>query len=547
MAGNIGGEKLENRQEQIHSKGFVIGRPLQHGGPGDSEQPLDYNRIKVGVKTLEDAIYNLGEMVKTNNRNITSKQEILRALEEADVEKLRIISNHFYRVSGIYQTVCHYFAFMYRYDWHLIPEVLKDNLNAETVLKDFNKMMNYLDGTHIKQMCGELALEVIKSGAYYGYCVDCDDKIVLQQLPINYCRSRYKIGTNPAVEFNMKYFDDQFKDINYRMRVINLFPKEFAKGYMLFKQGKLVADSQGDTGGWYLLDPEKTVKFSFYNQLDIPYFVNAIPAILDLDAAQDLDRRKQMQKLLKILVQKLPRDKNGDLIFDVEEAQDLHNNAVTMLKRAVGVDVLTTFADVESLDMSDKNTTTTTDDLAKVERTLYNSLGISQNLFNTDGNLALDKSVKQDESAVRNLILQFEIFFEKMANNHNSQKKKYRYQFEMLETTQFNYQEMAKMYKEQTQIGFSQMLPQIALGHNQSAILNTAYFEKEILKLYEIMIPPLMSSTMSSEDVLGKKNNSNSSNTQNKVDTEDKQVGRTEKPDEEKSEKTLANIESGRE
>jgi len=27
-----------------------------------------------------------------------------------------------------------------------------------------------------------------------------------------------------------------------------------------------------------------------------------------------------MQKLMKILVQKLPLDKNGDLIFDVDEA-----------------------------------------------------------------------------------------------------------------------------------------------------------------------------------------------------------------------------------
>lgn len=149
MAGNIGGEKLD-RQEQIHSKGFTIGRPLQHGGPGDIEQSLEYNRIKVGVKTLQDAIYNLGEMVKTNNRNIVSKQEILRALEEADVEKLRAISEHFYRISGIYQTVCHYFAFMYRYDWHLIPEVLKDNIPQEMVLKDFNKMLNYFDNTHIK-------------------------------------------------------------------------------------------------------------------------------------------------------------------------------------------------------------------------------------------------------------------------------------------------------------------------------------------------------------------------------------------------------------
>ena len=50
-------------------------------------------------------------------------------------------------------------------------------------------------------------------------------------------------------------------------------------------------------------------------------------------------------------------DKNGDLIFDVDEAKDIHNNAVEMLRRAVGVDVLTTFTDVDSIDLSDKNTT----------------------------------------------------------------------------------------------------------------------------------------------------------------------------------------------
>jgi hypothetical protein len=80
---------------------------------------------------------------------------------------------------------------------------------------------------------------------------------------------------------------------------------------------------------------------------------------------------------LKILIQKLPRDKNGDLIFDVDEAKDLHNNTVTMLSRAIGVDVLTTFAEVDSINLSDKTTSTTTDDLAKVEREVFNSLGIS--------------------------------------------------------------------------------------------------------------------------------------------------------------------------
>jgi hypothetical protein len=98
-------------------------------------------------------------------------------------------------------------------------------------------------------------------------------------------------------------------------------------------------------------------------------------------------------------------DKNGDLIFDVDEARDIHNTAVAMLKRAVGVDVITTFADVDSIDISDKNTSTSEDDLDKVERQVYNSMGVSRNLFNTDGNLSLEKSILDDESTMRNLLL----------------------------------------------------------------------------------------------------------------------------------------------
>jgi len=37
----------------------------------------------------------------------------------------------------------------------------------------------------------------------------------------------------------MAFFDDKFPDVSYRMRVIKMFPDEFAKGYALYKQGKL--------------------------------------------------------------------------------------------------------------------------------------------------------------------------------------------------------------------------------------------------------------------------------------------------------------------
>ena len=252
-----------------------------------------------------------------------------------------------------------------------------------------------------------------------------------------------------------------------------------------------------------------------------------------------------MQQLLKIIIQKLPLDKNGDLVFDIDEATDIHNNAVEMLKRAIGVDVMTTFADVAAIDMSDNATVNSTDALQRVERTVYNSLGISQNLFNTEGSVALEKSILNDESSMRPLLLQFHIFFDRITQELNSKnRKKYNFRLYMLETTQYNYKEMSKLYKEQTQIGFSKMLPQIALGHSQSAILNTAVFENEVLHLTQIMIPPLMSSTLSSEDVLDIKSQDNTSKNQNNTEGTTSAGGRPEKSDDEKSDKTLANEES---
>ena len=84
---------------------------------------------------------------------------------------------------------------------------------------------------------------------------------------------------------------------------------------------------------------------------------------------------------------------------------------------------------------------------------------VSKNIFNADGNIAVTNSILQDESAVRNLLLQFSDFFNKAAAAHSSNKKKYNFKLWMLETTQYNYRDLSKMYKEQTQMGCSKVLP----------------------------------------------------------------------------------------
>lgn len=502
----------------------------------------EFGAMKIGKTILQDAVLDLSTL-KGANKTYGNKTQVLKALATKDIAALREISNYFYRTNGIYFRICNYFAQMYRYDWYIVPEVYDKEAKVEKVTGEFHKVLNFLDNSYIKKTCMDIALQVIKNGAYYGCIIPSKQGIIFQELPVNYCRSRYSVGHTPIIELNMKYFDDQFSDVTYRMRVLKMLPEDIQKGYVMYANKKLKPDYNGDTAGaWYPLAKGTAIKFDFGNG-DIPLFASAIPALLDLDAAQELDRRKQMQKLLKIIVQKLPLDKNGDLIFDVDEAQDIHRNAVAMLSNAIGVDVLTTFADIDSVDISDKATATTNDELEKVERSLYNAFGTSQNIFNADGNMATTNSILNDEAMCRNLLLQFGAFYDQITQLMSSNNKKWKFRLYMLETTQYNYKELSKMYKEQVQIGYSKMLPQIALGHSQSFIINSCHFENEVLKLNEIMIPPLMSSTMSSEDVLGRTGNSNNSKNQKSIEGE-KSTGRPEKEDAEKSDKTIANKES---
>ena len=524
-------EDLGYRQLDIHSKGFDM---------RESGSINEYGKVKVGLRSLDDAILSLGSLKQTN-KNYGDKAAVLKAIDNVDVEALRAISNFFFRTNGIYFRTCNYFATMYRYDWWVTSITLDKKINNDKVVNEFNQILYYLDNSNIKKTCGDIALQTIVNGAFYGYRVMLKDRMAIQELPIAYCRSRYQVGDMPVIEFNMKYFDDQFTDVGYRMRVLKMFPEDFQKGYALYKQKKLGPDYSGDTrGDWYMLSPGLAFKFSV-TPLDIPMFINAIPALIDLDAAQDLDRRKQMQKLLKIIVQKLPLDKNGELIFDVDEARDIHNNAVAMLSRAIGVDVLTTFTDVEDIDLSDSAAAAGVDDLARSERTAYNAFGVSQNIFNADGNLSLQKSILSDEAQFRTMLLQFKSFYDQIVRDMSKNPKKYVFRFEFLETTQYNYQEMSKMYKDQAQMGFPKLLSQIALGQSQNSILHSMYFENEILKLHEIMIPPMLSSTMNSETILGKTNQTDTKKSQNI--TEDSKGGRPANAEDERSEKTIHNQE----
>ena len=497
----------------------------------------DYAKIKLGVKALDDAIVNLGSYRKLNPT--MTKENIQRAITSNNIEMMREASEFYFKISGIYSRLCKHLANLYRYDWIITPFPVSNKVAPDKIIDGFNKSSYYLGEFGVKEFFGEVALKVMRRGCYYGYIINEGDTAQIQELMPKYCRVRYSVHGRPAVEFNMKYFDDEYKDVEYRLRVLKMYPKDFQKGYLAYKEGKLTPDYQGDASGWYLLDPECTFKFNMNDQ-DYPPMVSVIPHIIDLDAAQELDRKKMAQKLLKIIIQKMPLDKNGELIFDVDEAQELHNNAVKMLGKAIGIDVLTTFAEVEVADMADSQAAASIDELEKVERTVYNESGTAQNLFNTDGNIALEKSILDDEANLQGLILQFEAFLNQLIKPFNKNPKKLYYKVNILPTTVYNYKDMSKLYKEQSAAGGSKLLAGVALGQTQAQVIATARFENEVLDVADIF-------TSKQERAAQKAKVESSKPTQTEetpANDEKKAAGRPEKPDDQKSEKTIQNKEA---
>ena len=106
-----------NRKEEIKKKGFKMSfvDSTSNSETQNSFVPADFSKIKIGAKTLEDAILDLGNYQKVDKR-LARREAILKSLYDNDYAEMREISKFYFETSGIYSRLCKYMAYMYRYD-----------------------------------------------------------------------------------------------------------------------------------------------------------------------------------------------------------------------------------------------------------------------------------------------------------------------------------------------------------------------------------------------------------------------------------------------
>lgn len=469
------------------------------------------------------------------SNSFVSTEDVRIALDTAfrhkDMRSIRAVSQHFYKTSGIYAAAARYLAYMPTYDYILTPMLIGMDVDEKTVMREVVKQLRFLETLKIKTAFRNIALDVIVEGVHFSYFRRRGSKAVMQKLPVEWCRTRGFANGFPVVEFNLDYFKS-FPNREEQIRMLNSFPPEIVTEFNKVRQDTYTGENTSSRrlnptgfngGNWITLDPTKAVAFYLNPSLQ-PLLSNSFFSILDVLELKGIEKRKAENELYNLVVQQFQLTDDSEPAFDMLEMQAFHDSAKTVFENTRQTDLITTFADVKNMNLNEAASAPI--DFTGWNKDVYSEMGVSQQLFSTEGNMALERSQNVDMSLIFTLVEKFEDWInEQLENNFNEdlEDDMFYTKVQILRITDHNRKEMATMYKDFATLGYSKMLPAIALGQSQLQILSTMSFENNILDLGDKMEPLKSSHTTSSNSSGGA-------------------GGRPPLPESEKSDKTIANM-----
>ena len=111
------------------------------------------------------------------------------------------------------------------------------------------------------------------------------------------------------------------------------------------------------------------------------------------------------------------------LFFSLEEVGVIHEGLSAMMSNNKYIDVVTGFGDMELQGATASSARAETNNTAKFEQALYNEIGVSSELFNSKGNIALKYSVDKDVSMMMAFVNPIVTWVEYQINRRMADKK----------------------------------------------------------------------------------------------------------------------------
>lgn len=430
------------------------------------------------VATSKEAYNRTDAKFSRNKHKFFSRQQIDDIVARGNPIERAELSEFFFATNGLYKRIILHYATFLTYSWVAVPYLKnrKYDMAERKIAQTYYDATDFLTSFQIERKCTLFAKEILVKGAYYGLIHDEGDKVVIQDLPFDYCRSRFKNGQDiDLVEFNLKFFDDNIRDEQLRKDILKTYPKIIEKGYNNYKYH--------NGPKWIFLPAEMGIYFSYFEER--PFFLDLIPLLDDLDDYKEIDKARNQLALKRILVQKVGTV-DMKLLFEPDEAEEMHQGVIEMLAHNPDVDVLTTYNDISLLDLSSDDDDKT--EVQDMQNLIYESAGMSKEFFFPTTEAGLAYSANNDLAMMMILGQRFAHFFTALLN-YKFENKKIKFKFLILPLSYYNSADYTSRARELASFGYSFLTPILSTGIDQTNLANLKMLENDLLELDEILKP----------------------------------------------------------
>lgn len=420
-----------------------------------------------------------------------SPEEIKKIIESGSLSEQQRLSRNYFNKDGYYKQLVLYYATLLKYTGILIPNPTQGkSLSTSHIQKKYYQAMDYVDKMNLSTILVDWAQKILVNGCYYGVVAKVDKlNFSVIDLPVAYCATRFKdYQGNDIIEFDLSYFNT-ITDQSLKKAALAAYPDFIVKAYRKW-------DKNRGKSRWVIIPSELGICFPMFDGR--PFFLNVIPATIQYEDAVETDQEREREEIRRILVHKIPHLSDGRLLFEPEEAVEMHAGAVGMVRNNKNTSVLTTYGEVDSIAYSGAAEGTRSS-LERMQQNIYSQAGVSGEIFAATGGNTTETSIKFDTAVMMYLANKFARFVTNVLNN-NFANSNINFKYSILPVTHQNESKYIDSSYKLATSGYSLIVPALAQGLTQKDLVSLKSLENDVLKLTDCLIPPKTSFNQDSSE-----------------------------------------------
>ena len=377
--------------------------------------------------------------------------------------------------------------------WWIDLYDVKENAKIDNIKKSYSALATKLESMNLKHEFSKIMKVIPYQDIYCGLVFENQSDFFFQQIDYKICEL-YQIQDGI---YNFRIDLAQIKGQN-----LNAYPDYVQQAYLEFKDGAIKSQ-------WYEPPADKQICLKLNSQWTFPYpiLIGLIKDILDLDIYKKLKLQSARTDNYKAIAVEVPIDEN------------------TVDKPLLTPETLGIFAEINRESMTDdigllhtlgsnatpisfKDSSNTRNNVSDSVDEIYNSAGISKELYNgSSSGTAVTFSIENDSGFVYGLYRQFERWMNRFIKIRRYNKPAFKFFFYLLDVTIFNRDNVSKRYKEAVSLGVTVIDKWLAtLDMTPSRTLGSFTLHKDIFDFQNNFVP-LASSFNSSDNGSGRPTN----------------------------------------